>query len=125
MNRHVRQVAHRVEQDAVGDRMQRMRVCVEQEDHTAIIAAGRAPSAATSVLLAAGNPIHCSSSGGKRDLRKELARLRRVRLDQVPVPTKEVALERAKGVEPSSSAWEAEVMAVIRRPRLTGRILGQ
>ena len=25
-------------------------------------------------------------------------------------------LERAKGVEPSSSAWEAEVIAVIRRP---------
>lgn len=27
-------------------------------------------------------------------------------------------LERAKGVEPSSLAWEARVMAVIRRPRL-------
>jgi hypothetical protein len=26
-------------------------------------------------------------------------------------------VERAKGIEPSSSAWEAEVMAIIRRPQ--------
>jgi hypothetical protein len=26
-------------------------------------------------------------------------------------------LERAMGIEPTSSAWEAEVMAIIRRPQ--------
>lgn len=39
------------------------------------------------------------------------------RFDRVPEAACVVRVERAMGIEPTSLAWEAKVIAIIRRPR--------